>query len=397
MYNVGRGGAMPRMNVSTGQLPAGPVYRPDYSMGPQYQQPGQFGAYMPQQGPQTGLIGREQALRGGFEGAMGALDAGMGQLGTGNYSGRTATPDYRHINANRDMALNQVQQGVQGAMPVVNQGIAANNAQAALSGAMGRDAQTQAFADFQNSPGYQYQLQEMEKALTRNAAATGGLGGGNVLQALQRNAMGLASQDFQNYYNRLGNVADRGNQALGYQTSLYGQGASAASAAGGQGAGVQGSAIGANASMNNAALAARSNNEALRAGLAQDAARYAMSTGQNMAQGRTNAGSALAQLYNQQGAGMADIYGTGMGNMANILATGGEQQAGAYDARAGLLSNVGIQGANIVGGMPGIPGIQQNPGLGRNIGQSRQAQHDATNSGMDAMGKIFGMVGGFGG
>lgn len=361
------------MQRSTGQLPAGPVYRPQQPM-PQ--------AMTPYNAPNTGLIGSEQALRGGFDTAMAALDAG----GAG---GHRASPNYSHINQNRDMGLQQVQQGINAGMPVVNQGIAANNQQAALSGAMGPQAQAQAYQNFQQSPGQQYLRDEAEQALIRQSAATGGLRGGNVLQALQRNAVGLAAQDFQNSYNRLGNVADRGNQALGYQSQLYGQGAGIASAAGGQGAGVQGSAIGANASMNNARLGAHN-------ALQRDAARYAMQTGQDLAMGRTNAGSALANLYNQQGSGMADVYNSGMLNMGNILATGGENQFNSDTARAALLSNVNTYAAGNVAGLPTAPGIQQNPGLGRNIGETRQINNQATKTGGEAMNEWASFIGGGG-
>lgn len=94
--------------------------------------------------------------------------------------------------------------------PYMQQGQQAFNQQAALSGAQGAEAQQQAYSQFQSSPGQQFLQQQAEKALLRNAAATGQLGGGNTQSALQQQAIGFASQDFDNYYNRLGGVSQAG-------------------------------------------------------------------------------------------------------------------------------------------------------------------------------------------
>ena len=55
---------------------------------------------------------------------------------------------------------------------------------------------------FQASPGYNYMLQQSQDAITNAAGGRGGLGG-NVLRALQGNAVGLANQDWYNYLNQL--------------------------------------------------------------------------------------------------------------------------------------------------------------------------------------------------
>lgn len=51
-------------------------------------------------------------------------------------------------------------------------------------------------------PGYQFRLNEGLKALDRNAAARGGLISGNALKAAQRYGQGMASQEYQNAFNR---------------------------------------------------------------------------------------------------------------------------------------------------------------------------------------------------
>lgn len=55
---------------------------------------------------------------------------------------------------------------------------------------------------FQQDPGYQFRLEEGMKALDRQAAARGGLISGSALKAAQRFGQGLASQEYQNAFNR---------------------------------------------------------------------------------------------------------------------------------------------------------------------------------------------------
>jgi hypothetical protein len=142
-----------------------------------------------------GLAGAENAQTGGLRGALNTV--GMGA----------------------DQARADLTQGGAGANNTLNRyydpGYRANDYQAALSGALGGQAQQAAFDNFQNSPGQQYLVNESERAIRRNAAATGGLGGANVQRALQENAIGLAAQDFNNSFNRLGQVSDRGLGAGG--------------------------------------------------------------------------------------------------------------------------------------------------------------------------------------
>jgi hypothetical protein len=84
-----------------------------------------------------------------------------------------------------------------------------------FSGANGADAQKAAYDNFQNSPGQQYLREQSEKALLRSAASTGGVGGSALKAALQKNAIGLASQDYQNQFNNLGSLTGVGLGAAG--------------------------------------------------------------------------------------------------------------------------------------------------------------------------------------
>jgi hypothetical protein len=59
-----------------------------------------------------------------------------------------------------------------------------------------------AIPDFQQSPGYQFQLSEGQKAIDRSLAARGlGLSGASVKEGI-RYATGLANQDYNNYFNQ---------------------------------------------------------------------------------------------------------------------------------------------------------------------------------------------------
>lgn len=249
--------------------------------------------------PQTGLIGAESALQGGLRGGLAGIEAGVNQAG-------------------------------QTLSPYTQGGNQAFGLQSALSGAMGPEAQRQAFANYNESPEVAYQREMGERAITRNAAATGGLGGGRVQQELQRHAIGLAQQDYGNSFNRLGSLAEKGYGAAG----LLG--------------GIQANAGGA-------------------------AGQMAYGTGQSLAGGRTRAGeqiagnlqgttSALSQLINQQGMDLSNIIGSGGNNIANLLAGYGTADAQTKQALAALLANIATGSASQVAGVPGLPGAND-PGL----------------------------------
>jgi hypothetical protein len=87
--------------------------------------------------------------------------------------------------------------------------------QQALSGALGKEAQAQAFQEFQESPNVQF-LREQGLREVGSGVPTGG----NRLRELTKFSQGLALQDLQNQFNRLGatsageeNVVRRQQQA----------------------------------------------------------------------------------------------------------------------------------------------------------------------------------------
>ena len=112
------------------------------------------------------------------------------------------------------------------AEPFRQAGLTAFGQQQALLGMGTPEEQQQAFQAFGESPGQQFIRQRQERALLRNQAAIGGLGGGNVRTALQQQAAGFAQQDFQNQLSRLGGIAGQGQVVTSNIAQLGGQTAS---------------------------------------------------------------------------------------------------------------------------------------------------------------------------
>lgn len=119
--------------------------------------------------------------------------------------------------------------------------------QQALSGALGPEAQQAAYDEYVESPGVAFLRERGMRGIEQNAAAAGGLYSGNTMKALSEFNQGLALQDFNNYYNRLGSLTGVSLNAVQAQAGVGGQAASGQaqfqSAAGSElGAGILGKA-----------------------------------------------------------------------------------------------------------------------------------------------------------
>jgi hypothetical protein len=112
----------------------------------------------------------------------------------------------------------------------------------------GKYARDFGMKDFQTDPGYGFRMSEGMKALERSAAARGGLLSGATLKGTQRFGQDLASQEYQNAFNRY--QVNRANQLNPLQ-SLMGAGQTSTNvltgAAGQTGQGVAGAQMGAGA------------------------------------------------------------------------------------------------------------------------------------------------------
>lgn len=98
-------------------------------------------------------------------------------------------------------------------------GVAALQQLGSLYGLNGQPANFDAFTA---SPDYQFALQQGQNQLDRQASARGGLYSGQQLKAAQQFGQGLASQQFGNYFNRLGTIAGFGQNATN-QLGAFGQ------------------------------------------------------------------------------------------------------------------------------------------------------------------------------
>ena len=79
--------------------------------------------------------------------------------------------------------------------------------------ALERMAGLQGDFDFTADPGYQFRLDQGQQAVERGAAARGGLLSGGHTRELTEFAQGMASQEYQNAFQRLAGIAGMGQQA----------------------------------------------------------------------------------------------------------------------------------------------------------------------------------------
>ena len=113
--------------------------------------------------------------------------------------------------------------------PFQEAGVAALGQQQALLGIGGQEAQNEAFAAFNESPGQKFMRDRARKQRMRSAGSLGGIGGGNIRAALSELDTGFAQQDFNNQFGRLGQIAGQGQNAV---TNVSQFGATAANQAG---------------------------------------------------------------------------------------------------------------------------------------------------------------------
>lgn len=97
--------------------------------------------------------------------------------------------------------------------PYVETGTTALGQQAALIGAGGADAQQAAINALQQGPEFNALVRQGEESILQNAAATGGLRGGNVQSALAQFRPQVLSSLIEQQYNRLGGLSTMGQNA----------------------------------------------------------------------------------------------------------------------------------------------------------------------------------------
>jgi hypothetical protein len=98
-------------------------------------------------------------------------------------------------------------------LPYTQAGYPTLQAQQDLLGLNGPDAAATAMGNFQQSPGYQWQLQQGLRAVDAGAAAKGMLRSGATIKGEETYGQGLANQSFSDYYNRLMGISTLGENA----------------------------------------------------------------------------------------------------------------------------------------------------------------------------------------
>lgn len=116
--------------------------------------------------------------------------------------------------------------------PFVSQGAPATAAINSLLGLNGATPgmQDAAFANFRNSDGYQFRLDEGNRALTASLSRAGMLGSGAAVKSALRYNQGQASNEFSNYYAALTGQQNLGATAASAQAGVASNYANAVSA-----------------------------------------------------------------------------------------------------------------------------------------------------------------------
>lgn len=144
----------------------------------------------------------------GFVGkALGSITGSNQQAKAAKQAANTQAAATREASAYQKEMYDQTRKDL---MPYADAG---KTSLAQLMGQMGPDGyfnQTYTGQDIYSDPSYQFRLQQGQDAIQSSAAARGGLLSGATLKALQGYGQDMASQEYQNAYNRFN--ADQTNQ-----------------------------------------------------------------------------------------------------------------------------------------------------------------------------------------
>lgn len=182
-----------------------------------------------------------------------AIGAGAGAYGSSQAARAQKRAADQAANTQREMFERQVELQA----PFREAGLTAQNRLMTLLGLEGGEANAADFgryardfgmSDFEADPGYGFRMSEGMKALERSAAARGGLLSGTTLKGVQRFGQDLASQEYQNAFNRYYTAR---NAQLNPLQGILGQGQSSTNvltgAAGEAGRGIGAAQMGAGA------------------------------------------------------------------------------------------------------------------------------------------------------
>jgi hypothetical protein len=154
----------------------------------------------------------------GKEEADAATNASQAQVGGVD----SALDDAKRARGEARLANDQAQAGLD---PYAQAGTNSIRMQQAIAGALGPEAQQQAYAALQGGPAYAQMMDAASTGILQNASATGGLRGGNVQGALGQIGPEILQQLIQQQYGQLAGLSGQGMQAAGQQGQFGMQGA----------------------------------------------------------------------------------------------------------------------------------------------------------------------------
>jgi len=400
-----QGSPLNRLPNSTNYYQTGP--RPETGM-PDSQQhvpgTGFIGAYQSltgQAGEQLGALSSgysqaRDAFQGGMKGALGMIRAGQAKA-SGYSMGQV-----------KDMLDRGTTRAVAEMQNYRDAGDQALARERAFLGLDGVEAQQQAYDNFLEAPGQKWLRERQEQALLRNQAATGQLGGGNTLTALQEQAAGIAAQQYQQELSNIRSMSTRGQNVAQMQGGFHQQ----SGIAGGQIAGqLEGEALRgrnqvaiSNANAQTQAAIAKAQLAAQGAGQLGDyyaqeginAGNVHGTLGSNMANLQTGIGGQLASVAGQLGAAQASNVsnlGTALGNLdqttavnlANMATQGGANLSNIRMNYGNALANIATQSGTQVGQTQGNIGSAEAAGI---IGQNTGFQQGLSGLG-NSLGQLF--------
>lgn len=240
--------------------------------------------------------------------AAGGVNAAQGQAVNADIAGTTGA------NATLSQLFGQQQNNLNPYLQAGQQGVQSLASAFAPGGQLTQQFQAPTAQEAENTPGYQFQLQQGLQALQRSAAAGGSLQGGGILKGITQYAQGLASTNYQNTYNNAFNSFQTNhNNALQGLMALTGIGQNA------------------NAQYNSASQ--NYGNQA--AGNLKDLGLYEGNTGIGAAQYGGNAQMNASQIAGQALTGGANAQAAGTVGAANAWqgALGGVTNAAMYGAQ----------------------------------------------------------------
>ena len=216
------------------------------------------------------------------------------------------------------------------------EGEAANTQISRATGIYGDEEQQAYLESFGDSPVLKAMLDRTNRNVLSQAAATGDIASGNVLQELSDRG----KEDWlTNYYNQMNLLDRQANRGL--------------------------------------SASQQASDQLYKTGQAK--ADYRYDVGKMIAANEANIGSAMSGLIDAQGRGISDIVAENMTNISNMLANAGVTDANATTQLATILANIGTRGSTAQAQLAADAGKAKAAGIaGANQAQQQTLQNLGT-------------------